>query len=117
IKVGTDNSTFKIIIFMATTIFNMIRGNPSEYCSTAIAFFLGRVPIVFIAHLLKQYQFRNLIWACFNFLDTNYIRAFSLEPIQPAFFQSSTDSVHIIGNDLHLKGVCKFWISWNQKAW
>src|SRR5690606_9817286 len=52
IKVGTDNSTFKIIIFMATTIFNMIRGNPSEYCSTAIAFFLGRVPIVFIAHLL-----------------------------------------------------------------
>src|SRR5690606_2257805 len=83
IEISTDDTTFKVIVFMTATIFDMCGRYLGEESDTTIPFFLCWIPVMFIAHLFQQYHFRYLIWRGLDLLKTHNIRIHALEPSQP----------------------------------
>lgn len=79
---------------------------PCKYCRAAVAFFVGVIPILFIAGKSQV----DLPFLQFGFLQAENIGVQGVEGIHKSFFYSGAEAVDIPRNTFHENQLLSFWI-------
>ena len=99
-EVGTEETPFVVVQGFVHAVNHVVRLLFRDEAHAAVAFLLGREPIVVVAHHLEVHQ-RDLVGRGFQLLEAEHIGLVVVDPLQQALVDGRTDAVHVVADNLH----------------